>query len=479
MSVTTRTNLATNPSAASTTNFAAVPGTGGTAAIAFNSGASHTGTGFVRTTWTVATTAVSGGFSYTQTGLSAATQYSHQVWVNSSVTQKVALSAQYRDASHANVGAATTGTIVTLTAGTWTQVTVTATSGAAVTEVVLTAAATTGGAVWPIGATFDGEAVCIETAAAPGAYFDGSFVNGASVIYAWTATANASTSTAITYIPSITLLAKNDPPTDRVVVTVADLAPGDSTVNLWRTADGIRKAVAGAKHWTVNGSNAITDYAPPLARAVSYDLEVLTGISAGVATPTATVMVVATHGWIQDPLVPSSAIPLYGDVGPTGEAGLDDSAVKNIDFNSAITVLEIQGSDEPIALIGQRQAGSNISFDMTTDSAVHAGDLLNLIKQAAPLLIRTLPSWSGALPGLCYLAIPKEVQLPQNEAWGGTVIHWSLTGDLVRAPSSNVLVAVYTYTTVAAIWTTYQQAQTTLSGLGRTYLDVLKSPSGA
>lgn len=479
MSIITRTNLATNPSAASTTNFAAVAGTGGTANIAFNAGTSYSGTGFVRTTWTVATTAVSGGFSYTQTGLAAATQYSHQVWVQSSITQKVALSAQYRNSSHANVGAATAGTIVTLTAGTWTQLTVTATSGAAVTEVVLTAAAASGGVVWPIGATFDGEAVCIETTAAPGAYFDGSFVDGLSVLYQWTGTANASTSTAITYTPAITCVVKNDAPTDRVIVTVSDLTPFDNTVNLWRTADGIRKPVAGAQGWTVNTSNAVTDYAPPLNRTVSYDLEVTAGISAGVATPTANVTVTATHGWIQDPLVPGTAVPLYGDVGPTGEAGLDDSAVKNTEYVAAVTMLQIQGSAEPIALIGQRQAGSGIAFDMTTDSAVHAADLLNLLNQAAPLLIRPLPEWSAALPGLCYLAVPKQARMPQNEAWGGTTVHWSVTGDLVAAPTNNILVAVFTYTTVAGIWTTYQQAQTTLSGLGRTYLDVLKSPSGA
>lgn len=482
MSVITRTNLATNPSAASTTNFAAVAGTGGTAAVAFNAGVSYTGTGFCRVTWTVATTAISGGISYTQTGLAATTQYTHQMWVQSSVTQKVALGAQYRNVSHTNVGATTNSSIITLTANTWTQLTVTATSGAAVTEVVLTAFATTGGSNWAIGNTFDGEAVCIETGATAGLYFDGSFANGLGVLYNWTGTANASTSTAVAYIPSITCVVKNDAPCDRVVVTVADLTPFDNVVNLWRTADGQRRAVRGVRGWTVNTSNAVTDYEVPLGRTVSYDLEVLTGPSAGVATPTTNVTVTqpgAPHGWMQDPLVPSSAVPLYGDVGPSGEAGLDDSAVKNVDFNASITMLEIQGSSDPIALIGQRLSGSNISFDMTTDSATHAGELLTLLRQAAPLLIRPLPTWAVALPGLCYMAIPKESYLPENEAWGGTTIHWSLTGDTVAAPTSNVLVAVFTYTTVAAIWTTYQQAQTTLSGLGRKYLDVLKSPSGA
>jgi hypothetical protein len=60
--------------------------------------------------------------------------------------------------------------------------------------------------------------------------------------------------------------------------------------------------------------------------------------------------------------------------------------------------------------------------------------------------------------------------------FGGTLTHWQLSGDLVAAPTMNVLVPVWTYGTVAALWGTYQAAQTALAS--KTYLDVLKSPSG-
>jgi hypothetical protein len=53
---------------------------------------------------------------------------------------------------------------------------------------------------------------------------------------------------------------------------------------------------------------------------------------------------------------------------------------------------------------------------------------------------------------------------------------WTLGGDLVAAPTMNVLIPIWTYGKVQALWATYQQAQTTLSG--KTYLDVLKSPTG-
>lgn len=482
MSIVTVTNQAKNPGVyASITGYTVVAGTGGTATTVRNAGAGYVGAGFARTAWTVATTAVSGGCNYLTTSLSASTQYTHQFWVRASKVQRVALTVQYQNAAHAAVGAATTGAAVVLVANTWTQVTVTATSGALVTEASLTGAAVagTGGVVWVASDTFDVGAVQTQTGAVATQYFDGTFTNAFSIVYAWTGTANASTSTAITYTPAIALAAFNTPTSDYVVVTVTDLSPFDNVVNVWRTADGTRKGVRSAKHWTVNTSNAVTDNEPPLGRIVSYDLEVITGVSAGVATPTANITIAATHGWIQDPLVANSGVPLYGDIGPAGEPGLDDSSVKNVEYVASVTMLQILGNPDPMALIGQRMAGSNLTFNITTDSALQAANFRSLIKQAAPVLIRTLPEWGAALPGLCYLAVPKEIEAPQNEAWGGTVIHWALAGDLVSAPTSNVLVALFTYGNVAPLWSTYQQAQTTLSGLGRTYLDVLKSPSGA
>lgn len=207
---TVRTNLATNPNAATAvTNFAAVAGTGGAAAVAYNGGAgvaastttdvvtgASTGpNGFARVTWSTATTAVSGGVSYTQTGLAAATQYTHGYWVRSSRNQNLSLSVQYQNSSAVNVGAATVSATVSATLGAWYLLTVTSTSGAAVDRAVLTVAATTGGANWAIGDTLDADAVLIEAAPTAGMFFDGATTNTTSAVYAWTGAANASTST--------------------------------------------------------------------------------------------------------------------------------------------------------------------------------------------------------------------------------------------------------------------------------------------
>ena len=479
MSVTVRTNRATNPSvAAAATNWAHVAGTSGAATGVRNAGTGYSGTGFFRVAWTAATTALSGGFSYTQTGLSATTQYSHQVWVRSSKTQTVRLSAQYQNSSAVNVGSAFNGPSVALVADTWQQVKVeAATSGAAVDRVVLTCEATTGGALWANGDTFDGDLVVIETGATCGDPFDGSSVNAASIMYAWTGTADASTSTATLYTPVLSLVTKSDDPCHRVEVTISDLTPTSNIVTVWRTADGKRQAVRSARKREVVGSDFVVDYEVPLKRVVTYELEVFSGISAQVASAPQNVTVNAAHGYMQDPIDPNSAIPVYGDVGPNGEAALMGQAAKNLEYKADMSLLAVMGSPDPVALLGQRLAASGLDMSVCTDAAQESANIRNLIEDAPLLLVRPLPEWGSGLPGLCYMAAEAPAELPVNEAWGGTYIRWKLTGDLVAAPTMNVLVPLWTYGDVKALWATYQQAQT--AHAGKSYLDVLKSPDGA
>lgn len=477
MSVVTRTNRATNPQVAvNATGYAAVAGTGGTASGARNAGTGYPNgaPGFFRTAWTVATTALSGGGQYTQTGLSASTSYPHTVWVRSSKAQTVRLTAQYQTAALANVGTATAGTNVVLVANTWTPVTVTATSGASVDRVVLQVQATTGGALWANGDWFDIGAVLLG---ATGEYFDGSYTSAASTMYAWTGTAHASNSTAITYTPALALVPRPlFDPTPRVEITLTDLTPTTNKVTLWRTADGKRQAVRGFRNRTVVTSDYVIDYEPPLGRTVTYDVEVLSGINSQVAAPSASTSVNSASGAIQDPQVPSSTVPVYGGFGPDGKPYLRDQAMKDLEYAVEASLIPIMGSPDPVAILGQRMAASGVDMSMSTRAAQAAADLRNLLMQAPLVLVRPLPQWAGALPGLCYMAIGSPREQPVDEAWGGQLIRWELKGDLVAAPTMNVLVALWTYGDVKALWGTYQQAQTALSG--ETYLDVLKSPAG-
>ena len=480
MSVSTITNRATNPKvAAAATGYAAVAGTGGTATGARNTGTGYTGAaGFFRVAWTAATTALSGGASYTQTGLPANTQYSHLLMVRSSKAQTVRLSAQYQTSAAANVGAASTGPSVALPANVWTPTLVdAATSGAAADRVVLTAAATTGGSNWANGDTLDMGFVTIVTGPKAAQPFDGSSTNAASTMYAWTGTADASTSTATLYTPALAVLPRPTfDPCPRVEITLTDFTPTTNNVTVWRTADGKRQAVRGYRRKDMVSADAVIDYEAPLGRDITYEVEVLSGVNAQALAPKATTRVNAVSGCIQDPLVPSTAVPVHGDFGPNGKAYLRDTAMKQLEYAADISMLQVLGSPDPVALLGQRMAASGVDMSMSTRAAQHATNLRNLLQQAPLVLVRPLPAWSSGLPGLCYLASGKPTELPVDEAWGGSLIRWQLVGDLVASPNMNVLVPLWTYGDVKALWGTYQQAQTGLAG--KTYLDVLKSPPG-
>lgn len=477
MSVTTRTNRATNPAVASTaTNWAFVAGTSGAGSGARNAGLAVDGRpGFFRSTWTTATTALSGGLSYTQTGLTASTQYRLSVYVRSSKAQTVRLRADFQNSSAATVNTVN-GTAVALLANTWTRIDVQGTSGAAVDRVVVTAEATTGGTNWAAGDTFDGVNILIEQASVLNPYFDGSYADGNGIDYQWTGAADGSTSTATTYVPVLALAYKSDAPGDRVEVTITDLHPSTHSVTLWRTADGERNAVRNYRRVEVVGSDFFTDYEVPLKRLVNYELEVLAGVGLGGASTEASITVNATKGWIQDPLDPTSMIPLLADDN-VGEPTLMDSAIKQLEYTAEMSIINILGSNTPIALMSNRMKANNVPFHMSTNAAQYARNLRELLKQAPLLLIRPLPEWSAGLPGLCYVAPPTAKELPINEAWGGTLTEWHFDTGLVAAPTMKVIVPTWTYGDWQALWSTYQQAQTALAG--KTYLAVKKSPSGA
>jgi hypothetical protein len=113
---------------------------------------------------------------------------------------------------------------------------------------------------------------------------------------------------------------------------------------------------------------------------------------------------------------------------------------------------------------------------MSTRAAQTAADMRNLLQSASLVLVRPLPDWAAALPGLCYLVVGAPVEQPVDEAWGGELIRWELVGDLVAAPSMNVLVPLWTYGDVKQLWSTYQQAQTALAG--KKYVTLLQNPTG-
>lgn len=276
--------------------------------------------------------------------------------------------------------------------------------------------------------------------------------------------------------PTAVVVAKTDAPCPRVEITVTNLGAGTTVFNVWRTSDGVRKIVRSARNRTTVGSDFVIDYEAPLGRPVTYDVEVVSGVTVTAPTVPGTTTISSATWWIQDPLVPSSAIPLAVNHQNPGIPNLTAAAVKALEYAADVTVIPILGSPEPVALMGGRRIAGNVDFSMFTRAAEATTTLRNLIQQTPLLLVRTNGLRNDGIPGLAYFASARPIEHPVTVAFGGTLTEWKLQGDLVAAPSLNVLVPLWTYGDVQALWATYQQAQTALAA--KTYLDVLKSPTG-
>lgn len=265
-----------------------------------------------------------------------------------------------------------------------------------------------------------------------------------------------------------------DAPCPRVGLTITGLGVGDSVVSVWRTADGERNPVRGARRITIVDAGFVTDYDAPLGRPIFYEVEVISGPGGPSRTLTSTVTVAATTAWLMDPLVPQSAIPVVGGDGDEGPY-LRGQALAQLEYAADVSLINVMGSDKPMALFGQRMAARGVPLSMGTTSAEQNTQLKRLLMSTAQLLFRPLPEF-GDLPGTMFVSVPSAVELPVNVSMGGSLTWWDLKADTVAAPVLKVLTATFTYGDVALLFATYQQKQD--GAAGKTYLDDLKSPFG-
>ncbi len=398
-------------------------------------------------------------------------QVSPTMYVRFSVPVTVTVQSSVR-AGSGNVTAANQP--LTIPANTWTRVgqMVTATAAGDNTQVWAVLAA---GTVLPAGTTVDTTAAQSESGG-PTPYFDGSSLSDVDESYAWQGPANASPSIAFA-TPGLWVEPLTDAPGPRAGVTVDGLdTAGPSVVTLWRSSPGgKRRKVRGWASRVVYGSGYVEDVEVPLGRPVTYELQVHSG--AVVPLRVADVVTLDTQwGSVQDPLVPSSMLPLSPQT-YVGGVGFVTPSLQELTYEMGVELASILGSDEPVGLGGQRLAATGIDFRMVTDVAERSTALGNLLRQAYPLLIRPLPSW-GDLPDLLYASYPAVVDATPRRVLGGRLFTWQVSGGTLVAPQSiNVVVPIWTYADVEALWATYADAQAGAVAANATYMDVLKDPT--
>jgi len=263
-----------------------------------------------------------------------------------------------------------------------------------------------------------------------------------------------------------------DAPCPRVGLTITGLGVGDSVVSVWRTADGERNPVRGARRAAMVDAGFITDYDAPLGRPVFYEVEVISGPDGPSRTLTPTITVESTTSWLMDPLIPQSAVPVVGDDGEDGPY-LRGEALAQLEYAADVSLINIMGSDKPMALFGQRMAARGVPLSIGANLLEHNVRLKRLLQSTAQLLFRPLPVFDS-LPGTMFVSIPTVTERPVDVAEGSYLTWWDLQADTVQAPVLKVLTATFTYGDVALLFATYQQKQD--GAAGKTYLDDLKSP---
>ena len=262
-------------------------------------------------------------------------------------------------------------------------------------------------------------------------------------------------------------------PCPRVGVTITALGTmSESVVSVWRTADGERFPVRGARRVTMSDSAYLVDYDAPIGRPITYEVEVISGPAGPSRTTSAAVTVDADFGVIMDPLVPQSAVRVVKRMTAVGEPSFTVDAMKQLDFAADMQLFKILGSNKPMALFGQRMAAADVDFSIITDAVEQNKRLANLLSTSGQLLVRVPASWEMEIPGSWFAAVGVISQLPH----GGSLTTWKLSGDTVAAPAIRVLTALFTHGDVKILYSTYQQKQTLMAG--KTYLNDLKNPLG-
>lgn len=479
------TNRALNPRpAAATTGWAYVPGSGEAGTSTLVTGAvdgpvladGTQVTSYMRRTVSTAKVSGASGWSYGGTAGAPAVGVAGDPWAGSMyVRSSVATSIDFRT----SVRTGTTGAgshdagVVALPAGQWVRLSsLLAAAAGSYDNAYLWAFQS--GITQPNGSTLDVCCAQPERGTVVHDYIDGALPDNLDYIYDWAGTANASISTQ-TLTAGIRVEAFTDAPCPRVGITVDGLGAGTSVVTVWRSsAGGKRRPVRGFRRRSVVGADFVVDFEVPLARLVTYELEVHSG---AVVPPRVVdqVTIASTTGYVQDPLVPDTAVPVE-ELNAAAHPVLGVPSFRNLASGIGMSVTAILGSDEPVALAGQRLAYSGVDFTLLTDAAEASTALRTVLRTAFPVCIRPLPGW-GPLPDVIYLAPPSIVEQPLGPALGGTFTRFVCAGDVVAPPSMSILVPIWSYADVEALWATYADAQAAATSAGATYLDVLKDPT--
>lgn len=213
-----------------------------------------------------------------------------------------------------------------------------------------------------------------------------------------------------------------------------DSVDGDAeTITVWRVADGITEAVAGALRQVVSGAFVVTDWQAPFGVVSSYVGEIFDSSGASIRSLPSTIQVDSSDVWFQSQADPSQAFTVE----------LEEASLGEVRRERRTQQQWVAGVSLPYEQNWGLGGIQGLPFTVYTESAVQAQAMRQLLA-SSPLLIRTPPRFV-TLPRLLSASIKQPMHDPLDWQYGGAAIVWVLTVDEVQPISKAILRPLVTW----------------------------------
>ncbi|MGN8049544.1 hypothetical protein ACTJKO_07605 [Curtobacterium sp. 22159] len=429
-------NLATNPRAATLTNFSGEGSAEAPAPTLATGGPVPSVTNQVVVRATKANTYI--GVQYSHAGITAGQVYSFSGYMaTDSLAGTFATYVIWTNASGGTVSVSS-GPTAASAAGSWVRMTfdgVTAPAGATGATVVFRKLGSVAA-----GNLVVATAVMVARAATSPAYGD-----GATAGWAWTGTPDASSSVNLVVGPPTLTVLDDDALGPRVSVVFTDLAAITQYVTVRRTAGGRTMPVRGGVQLYAVGGAAVLDQEVPFGIDVSYQAEQFdaNGVSLGM-TDTASVTVDTMDAWVHQPLNPNLSLQVRVRLKSTETLG----------WESPGDVVYTQGASVGRLINGQRSGIKDSSL------------LLRLIRPSdAAVLDAMFGTYDSTYPAVLCVRTPPNVPLPPVLFWGCTtpkrltsgankLVQYQLDGSEVAPPAPGLVIPTLSRNDIDAAYPT-------------------------
>jgi pimeloyl-ACP methyl ester carboxylesterase len=198
------------------------------------------------------------------------------------------------------------------------------------------------------------------------------------------------------------------------------------------------------------------------------------------ATAEAAITVESDTAWIQDPLSPRTAVPVYLD-NPVPEGGiwLTSAALASATWAQEVDAVTVQGSAYPVASISQRAVAGEVPMTLSYEVLAEGGKLRNLLSSSGQLVVRGLPD--GVLEPVAHVVVG-DAREDRVGSGSHQIATWELVARQVRPTSLRIVVPYWTYAQVRQLvqdalgaGATYTDVKAAMPS-GTRYLDVLRDP---